>query len=47
MTISAEGTKGSDGSLTAVSVAGGQIRMPFPGGGHKLPGAAPSGAPGA
>ena len=47
MTISAEGTKGSDGSLTAISVAGGQIRMPLPGGGHKLPGAAPSGAPGA
>ena len=47
MTISAEGTKGSDGSLTASDVAGGQIRMPFPGGGHKTPGAAPSAAPGA
>jgi hypothetical protein len=47
MTISAEGTKGSDGSLSALTVSGGQVRMPFQGGGHKAPGAAPSAAPGA
>jgi hypothetical protein len=38
MTISAEGTKNADGSLNASSVAGGQVRFPFPGGGHKTPG---------
>jgi hypothetical protein len=38
MTISAEGTKNADGSLNASSVAGGQLRVPFPGGGHKVPG---------
>jgi hypothetical protein len=38
MTISAEGTKNADGSLNASSVAGGQVRVPFPGGGHKTPG---------
>ncbi len=47
MTISAEGTKGADGSLSALSVAGGQFRMPFQGGSHKAPLSAPSAAPGA
>jgi hypothetical protein len=38
MTISAEGTKRADGSLNALTVAGGQFRFPVPGGGHKTPG---------
>lgn len=48
MTISAEGTKNADGSLNATSVAGGQVRVPFPGGGHKAPGGnkAPAGPTG-
>jgi hypothetical protein len=37
MTISAEGTKAADGSFDALNVAGGQIRVPVPGG-HKAPG---------
>lgn len=54
MAISAEGTKNADGSLEALNVTGGQIRVPFPGGGHRAPGRnkapggpAPSGLPGA
>lgn len=37
MTISAEGTKAANGSFDALNVAGGQIRVPVPGG-HKAPG---------
>lgn len=44
MTISAEGTKATDGSFDALSVAGGQLRAAFPGPGHKQPGA-PNTAP--
>jgi hypothetical protein len=54
MTISAEGTKNADGSIDALNVAGGQLRVPSPGGGHKTPGGrqapgspAPSSLPGA
>jgi hypothetical protein len=36
MTIGAQGTKASDGSLDALSVSGGQFKLPGPG--HKLPG---------
>ncbi len=39
MTISAEGTKAANGTFDALSVAGGQLKMPVPGGGHKQPGA--------
>jgi hypothetical protein len=54
MAISAEGTKNADGSLEALNVTGGRIRVPFPGGGNRAPGGnkapggpAQSGLPGA
>ncbi|HEY7827570.1 MAG TPA: DUF5666 domain-containing protein [Candidatus Limnocylindrales bacterium] len=36
MTVGAQGTKASDGSLDALSVSGGQFKLPGPG--HKVPG---------